>query len=432
MKLHKTIAVVLLVLVMVSLMGTIGLAEEKVIKVFMDIGGAGTAQSGAVELFNKIYEGQYRVEPVRVAWEGMREQLFTEFLAQTGAWDVVAIDATWREASFPYLEDLTPYIEKHGPSLDEFVAGARQHVEYQGKIWGLPIRQGINNLFYVREDLFEEFGAPIPKTPDEILDAARRLTIDRDGDGKTDIYGIGLMGGGAPTTDQEFFFWLYSRGGRILDENGNVYPFESKHWEIVTGILREWKTMREEGIFPPGILTWGLWEPLSYMQEGKLAMAAMYSPRALLVEDPTKSSVAGKVGYYQFPHIPVEEGGVHSCATWSLAIPNYISEERKEIAYKYISFVASYEAQMEMAMNWANEPIRPDVFNHPDYVALNKAAPAVVEAAQSAVVVPESAHLLGPDIGLVVVDNVRAVLEGSLQPEVAARRIYDGIKRIVE
>lgn len=64
MKLHKTIAVVLLVLVMVSLMGTIGLAEEKVIKVFMDIGGMGTAQSGAVELFNKTYKGQYRVEPL--------------------------------------------------------------------------------------------------------------------------------------------------------------------------------------------------------------------------------------------------------------------------------------------------------------------------------------------------------------------------------
>ena len=225
---------------------------------------------------------------------------------------------------------------------------------------------------------------------------------------------------------------MYSRGGRILDENGKVYPFESKNWELVTGILKEWKTLREEGVFPPGILTWGLWEPLSYMQEGKLAMAAMYSPRALLVEDPTKSSVAGKVGYYEFPHIPVEEGGVHSCATWSLAIPNYISKERKEIAYKYISFVASYEAQYEMAMNWANEPIRPDVFNHPDYVALNPAAPAVVKAAQAAVVVPESAHLLGPDIALVVVDNVRAVLEGSSEPEVAARRIFDGIKKIVE
>lgn len=431
MRRYSATIVVMVITAFLGIFVAQGSAEERIITVFMDIGGAGSAQTGAVELFNQKYAGQYRVETVRVPWEGMREQLYTEFIAQTGAWDVVSVDATWRDSAIPYVEDLTPWVEQYGPPLREFTGSAQNHVQHDGMIWGLPFRQGVNNLFYVRKDLLEEFGLAVPKTPDEIVSTARKLTIDRDGDGRTDIYGLGIMAGGSPSTDQEFFFWLYSRGGRILDEEGNVYPFESKHGELAVGILEEWKQMREEGVFPPGILTWGLWEPLSYMQEGKLAMAAMFSPRALLIENPKESAVAGKVEYHPFPHVSPEEGGLHTTATWTLAIPNYISDERKEAAYRYISFVAGYEAQREMALNWANEPVRPDVFEHPDYAAINPAAPAVVEASKYGLVAPESAHILGPDIGLIVSDNVRAVLDGDLDPYEAGKRIFDGIRDLL-
>lgn len=425
------IGVLLFLVFLTGFMVNTSFAEEKVITVFMDIGGAGSAQTGALEMFNEIYKGQYRVEPVRVAWEGMREQVYTEFVAKTGAYDVIAISAQWRDAAYSFLEDLTPWVEKYGPPLDEFVGGMRNYCQYNGRIWGLPIRQGITNLLYAREDLFEEFGLSVPKTPDEILPAARKLTIDRDGDGKTDIYGIGIMGAGHPMTSEDFYVWLYNRGGRILDENNQVMPFESKHGELAVKVLEEWKTMMEEGIFPPGVLTWGLWEPLSYMQEGKLAMATMFSPRVALVEDPEKSMVAGKVGYYTFPHVPVEEGGVSGLGGWALGIPNYISEERKEIAYKYISFVASFEAQMEMALNWANEPIRIDVFNHPDYLAAAPAASAVLEASESAFPYPELFCVQAPDIGTLVADNVRAVIEGEITPEQGGRNIFEGTKKIM-
>lgn len=432
MRRYSATIIVTVVLLVASILSAPVFAQEQVITVFTDIGGAGTAQTGAIELFNQKYAGQYRVEPVRVPWEGMREQLYTELIAQTGAWDVVSVDATWRDAVIPYVEDLTPYLEKYGPSLDEFTVSAQNHIQSGDKIWGLPFRQGVNNLFYVRKDLLEEFGLAAPTTPEEILETARKLTLDTDGDGRIDIYGLGIMAGGPPATDQEFLFWLYSRGGRILDENGNVHPFESKHGELAVGILEEWKQMRDEGIFPPGILTWGLWEPLSYMQEGRLAMATMFSPRALLVNDPEQSTVAGMVEFHSFPHVSPEDGGVHTTATWSVAIPNYISEARKEAAYTYISFLASYEAQKEMALNWANEPIRPDVFSLPEYVELNAAAPAVVEASKHGMVAAESAHLLGPDIGLIISDNVRAVLEGDIDPYEAGKRIFEEIRDLLE
>ncbi len=429
---HGLVGVLVLVLLVVSLAGNAAFAAEKVITVFMDIGGAGTAQTGAMELFNEIYKGQYRVEAVRVAWEGMREQVYTEFVARTGAYDVIAINAQWRDAALPYLENLSPWVTQYGPSMDEFVSSMASFCQVGDKIWGLPIRQGITNLFYVRQDLLEEFGLSVPQTPYEVLEVARKLTIDRDGDGKTDIYGMGLMASGAPMIAEEFVNSLYGRGGRLLGENNEVMPFDSKHGELAVEVLEEWKTMVDEGIFPPGILTWGIWEPLHYMQEGRLAMSGMFSPRAALLEDPEESTVAGKIGYYPYPHISPDEGGVSgSLGGWALSIPNYISKERKEIAYKYISFVASFEAQLEMAMNWANEPVRKDVFYHPDYVEFSTAAPAVLKASETAVVMPELSIVQAPDIQLAISDNARAVLLGEISPREAARNIFKKAEEVM-
>ncbi len=62
---------------------------------------------------------------------------------------------------------------------------------YKGTKVALPYQVSMPVL-YVNLDLFEEYGVDIPKTWDEVIDAAKKLTIDANGDGITDIYGFNM------------------------------------------------------------------------------------------------------------------------------------------------------------------------------------------------------------------------------------------------
>ncbi|MCQ5146665.1 extracellular solute-binding protein, partial [Enterocloster bolteae] len=56
-------------------------------------------------------------------------------------------------------------------------------------------RTTIVMYLYSRKSMFEKAGIDYPKTVDEFFDACEKLTVDTDGDGKTDQYGFGMRGG---------------------------------------------------------------------------------------------------------------------------------------------------------------------------------------------------------------------------------------------
>ncbi len=62
----------------------------------------------------------------------------------------------------------------------------------EGHLWGVP--HGLNSIAMVyNKDIFDERGIAYPTedwTWQEMLDMAKELTFDRDGDGTTDVYGI--------------------------------------------------------------------------------------------------------------------------------------------------------------------------------------------------------------------------------------------------
>ena len=96
-------------------------------------------------------------------------------------------------------------IEKFG-SIDAFKeifsAGVVDSVDVSpfGEIMGVPVA-GDAQLMVIRDDLFKEAGiidaegnAKAPTTYSELLEDAKKLTIDKDNDGKIDQYGIAIGG----------------------------------------------------------------------------------------------------------------------------------------------------------------------------------------------------------------------------------------------
>lgn len=114
------------------------------------------------------------------------------------------------------LLDLTPYIQRDKFDMKRFRPGYELTTgpdwAWGGKTYGLAWGLGILNIFYNR-DMFRAAGVQEPYkgwTKAEYINAARRLTQDRDGDGKADIIGCS-------PPNVSYSPWVFIDGGDFAD-----------------------------------------------------------------------------------------------------------------------------------------------------------------------------------------------------------------------
>ena len=125
-----------------------------------------------------------------------RTRLATEFAASSPP-DVTLMNYR-RYASFAaagLLEPLGPYLEDSSLiDREEFYEVAIDGFIWRGELMCIP--QNISSLVvYYNQELFDEAGVPYPPdawTWDTFLETAKALTLDVDGDGRIDQYGLGL------------------------------------------------------------------------------------------------------------------------------------------------------------------------------------------------------------------------------------------------
>ena len=93
--------------------------------------------------------------------------------------------------------------------------------EYNGQQWCLPKDFSPLGVYYNKE-IFDEFGVEYPSedwTWDDLLAIAQELTVDTDGDGQTDIWGIQLPA----TWTSGFEYWVAAAGGSLISEDGTQF-----------------------------------------------------------------------------------------------------------------------------------------------------------------------------------------------------------------
>jgi multiple sugar transport system substrate-binding protein len=115
------------------------------------------------------------------------------------------------------VEPVGPYLDSSDTlASDDFYAEAMTVFQVDGEQVCMP--QNVSSLvLYYNEDLFEEAGVELPPAEgwswDDMVTAATELTQDTDGDGATDVYGLG--------TDVEIIRlapFVWSNGGEIVDD----------------------------------------------------------------------------------------------------------------------------------------------------------------------------------------------------------------------
>lgn len=157
-----------------------------------------------------------KVEMEAIPYNALHDKLITAMAAGTAP-DVVRMDIIWvpEFASMGALLELDELIKRDNINLSNFFPGPLETVKWGGHYYGLPLDTNTLVLFY-RKDLFAEAGIDHPpQTWQELLDFAKRLTKDKDGDGKIDQYGLAISG----AWPWNFFPFLWQNCGDFLDKD---------------------------------------------------------------------------------------------------------------------------------------------------------------------------------------------------------------------
>ncbi len=122
-------------------------------------------------------------------------------------------------ASRNQIEPLDAYVAKSSIiDLKDFYPEAVKPFYWKGKLVGIP--QNISSLVvYYNKTLFDKSRIPYPKdgwTWDEFVETAKALTLDTDGDGRTDQFGLGTE---AQIFRSAPFIWM--NGGDLVDNPEN-------------------------------------------------------------------------------------------------------------------------------------------------------------------------------------------------------------------
>lgn len=142
---------------------------------------------------------------------------------------------------------------------------------HDGEYWGVPIWHIPHALVYHPSYFREYLGTTEPpKNWKELLEYAKKLTIDKDGDGVAEIYGIAMAAGKSFCTQEQFWDFMAPAGASIFDEDGKVSFYSP---EAIRALEFYAELAKYE---PPGVTGWSWGEIEMNLPAGTMAMTPYY------------------------------------------------------------------------------------------------------------------------------------------------------------
>ncbi|MGY4607431.1 ABC-type glycerol-3-phosphate transport system substrate-binding protein [Bradyrhizobium sp. USDA 4474] len=198
-------------------------------------------------------------------------------------------------------------------------------------------------ILYYNKELFQKKGVAVPKTLDEMVAAAEKLTDPKEG-----IYGF--VGRGLRNANMALwgnFFLDY--GGEFLDSKGNILtdgPEAVEATKLYQTLLTKFA--------PPGVAGFNWMESMASFTQGRSAMWIDGVGWAPPLEDPAASRVVGKVGYTVVPAGP--KG--HYSATYGDGVGIAAASKNKEAAYLLCQWIVSKKQGARLLQAGGGVPFR--------------------------------------------------------------------------
>jgi multiple sugar transport system substrate-binding protein len=278
-----------------------------------------------------------------VPYMELHGKMMVALTAQEGLYDLITLNPDWAPALLAegFLHSYEEFLKDSDITdsdfdVEDFFPSSMERFMYRGEVYGFPFESGAFVNYY-RTDLFEERGLDAPMTWDEYSVAAKKCTLDTNGDGTTDIFGAAVPGSRGAQTAIEFITLLWSFDGEVLDEAYNP-TFNNAAGR--KALQYEADLVHKHKVTPPGILEYSYDGLAPLFLEGKLAMVTSWVHVTGMAADPSQSKVVDKWWFARRP-------GVGWTGTWALCIPS--DSKAKKAAYDLAQYVTTKEAIRELA-----------------------------------------------------------------------------------
>ncbi|MBW3634955.1 MAG: ABC transporter substrate-binding protein [Armatimonadetes bacterium] len=379
-------------------------------------GPDGKAMDEMVRRFRKA-NPDIEVRTQTIPWGTYYDKL-TLSLAYGGAPDVFVMHAGRLPefASFGTLQPLDDfYAEAEAPWEKKFAPVPWRATFYEGKQVAVPLDVHPIGLYY-NTKLFKEAGivdaqggAKPPKTFDEFIEAARRMTKDTDGDGRTDQWGFVF------TWQRTNWLTIAGQfGASILSPDGKHSALDSpqnlRALQLMHDLIYKYKVAPK----PEGVDAW-----LAFRQ-GKVGMALEGIYMLASLEEQKGLPFAG-ARVPQFGPIKAAWGGSHL-----LCQPKGIKPEQGRAAWKLMQFLS------DQSLIWARAgqvPARSDIRSSPQFGALQVQTQF---ATQLPFVQYEPLHPKSNAIFPLIEPGIEAVMLDIATPQEAMRDVTRRVNQVLE
>jgi len=304
---------------------------------------------GALEPWNnaiKSFEAKYPEVKVQLEAvpQGYGDKLLTQFAAGTAPDIFMVGDGdVARFVKKGVIEPLDPYITGDNPlDLDIFFPGVLAIGQIEGKTY-LMTKDYSPLVIYYNKTLFDEAGVEYPQegwTWDDFLAKAQALTLDKDGDGEIDQWGIQLPDHwGDPLWWRGMSPLVFQNDGDILSPDGKTTTGYMNSPETVEAVQFYVDLFNKYKVAPTRADLEAL-AGVDLFQTGKVAM--LWTGRW-----PLKDFL--KNPKLNFGTIGLPKGKQHANSICWAGFAMYSGSQNKDTAWAFLKYIAAEEGAQEFA-----------------------------------------------------------------------------------
>ncbi len=335
-----------------------------------------------------------------------RATLATQISGGSATPDVFMGDVIW-PAQFGSKQLAVPLSDYLPQSYwSQFAPGLVQGATYKGKVYGSPLFEDQGFLFY-RKDLLDKQHLAVPQTWEQLESDAQKLQ-------KAGLvkYGFVWQGASYEGLTCNYMEYLTDAGGTATNSDYTKASLDSAAAVKATTFMRSLIT---SGVTPSAVTTMQEPQAMSTFAAGQAAFLRNWDYAWSTSQVPSTSKVVGKVGVSPLPTFQGQTyPGYSNIGGWNM----YINPHSKNVAVDltFIKFLASDQAQKDLAVVSSSIPTTNSVRNSPDVIKLNP----VLAIVSKTKLVPRPAGTPNyPQLSTAIYTNVNAALAGSTSPSSA-------------
>jgi ABC-type glycerol-3-phosphate transport system substrate-binding protein len=329
--------------------------------------------------------------------------------------------------------ELSAKVEMFGVSTDltqllgsDFIKGFDQNDlkdSYVGKKLAYVPYYTIPMSLIYRTDLFEAAGLTPPKTWDEFVTDAQKLTVDAKGTGQISQWGFAMVGTADGSGGARFVPAMRTFGGQeLVQKSGGTWASEINSSGGIAALQLWGDLVNKYKVVPPGALTANYPAAVNEMASGQAAMmlSGTNGLGAILAQAP---NLKGKLATAPIPTVP-GSSTVTVLGQQGFAISN--TSKNQAAAAEYIKFFLSKDNQVAWTQATGRLPVRTDALS-----ALKLSDPmyaGAVESTKYTISLPQVSYY--PAVQLDAAKAFQAVISGTPAAE-AAKNAQDQINKLV-